>query len=45
MSETKKCSKCGKPLKKRIEVEHSEFNECYKCFKGLKIRREEHERL
>lgn len=41
MSENKKCLKCGKPLKKRIEVEHPKFNLCYRCYKGLKIRRKE----
>ena len=31
----KKCVKCGKKLKKRIEVDHPNFNKCYHCFKGL----------
>ena len=32
LSETKKCVKCGKALKKRIEMEHPSFNVCYKCY-------------
>ncbi len=32
LSETKKCIKCGKSLKKRIEIEHPKFTKCYKCY-------------
>jgi len=31
----KKCIKCGKRLKKRIELEHPNFSKCYRCFKRL----------
>jgi len=31
----KKCMKCGKPLKKRIALEHPNITTCYRCFKGL----------
>ena len=31
----KRCIKCNKRLKKRIELEKPNFNKCYRCFKGL----------
>ena len=31
----KKCSRCGRKLKKRIAEEHPKFNKCYRCFKRL----------
>jgi len=45
MSESKKCSKCGKPLKKRIEMEHPKFTLCYRCYIGLPIKGDENERI
>jgi hypothetical protein len=45
MSENKKCSKCGKPLKKRIEMEHPKFTLCYRCYIGLPIKGDENERI
>jgi len=38
LSETKRCIKCGKFLKKRIEIEHPNFKKCYRCFMGLPVR-------
>lgn len=35
------CSKCGRKLKKRIELEHPKFNLCYRCYKGLPPIKEE----
>jgi len=40
LSETKKCVKCGKRLKKRIETEHPRFNKCWRCYKGISMRRD-----
>jgi formylmethanofuran dehydrogenase subunit E len=40
LSETKRCAKCGKPLKKRIEVEHPRFTLCYTCFRRKEGRNE-----
>jgi len=34
----KKCIKCGKLLKKRIELEHPGFVKCYRCFHGLPLK-------
>jgi len=31
----KRCIKCNKLLKKRIQVEHPRFTKCYRCFRGL----------
>jgi len=31
----KRCIKCNKRLKRRIQLEHSKFDQCYRCFKGL----------
>ena len=31
----KRCIKCNKRLKKRIELEKPTFNKCYRCYKGL----------
>ena len=31
----KRCIKCNKRLKKRIELEHNSFLLCYRCYKGL----------
>ena len=41
LSATKICVKCGKRLKKRIEIEKPDFHLCYRCFKGLPARKEQ----
>ena len=38
LSETKRCVKCGKKLKKRIEIEHPNFTKCYRCYMRLPIK-------
>ena len=41
LSETKRCVKCGKRLKKRIEIEHPNFIKCYRCYKGLPVKEDQ----
>lgn len=40
LSATKICVRCGKRLKKRIEVEKPRFDQCYRCYKGLPKKKE-----
>jgi hypothetical protein len=37
----KECVKCGKKLKKRIELERPTADKCFRCFKGLPPKKEE----